>query len=149
MPRETSCLFLTVGVDFNVIADTVKGIQVHGRQIMGVNPSRWVTSGVFERQASNISCVVTKQQFCVSLWEKKLPLWGIRLYICQFSLANYKRTDREIECRWKTEHKPISYRLRLQGPFTSRVSMKPKWLGTLPSVCAACKQMRNRERFSF
>lgn len=38
------------------------------------------------------------------IMKKKLPLRGIRLYICQFSVANYKRTDREIECRWKTQN---------------------------------------------
>lgn len=60
-------------------------------------------SAIFERQASNSSRVALKQEFCCSLREKKrVPLTtlrGIRLYICQFSLTNYERTDREIERR--------------------------------------------------
>lgn len=95
MPRQTSYLLLTVGVDFNVFADTVKGIQVLGRRITGVNPSQWVMSGDFERQASNIFRMVAKQQFCVSLWTKNcLSEASVHTFVNFLSLITREQTER-------------------------------------------------------
>lgn len=128
MPRQTSCLLLTVGVDFNVIADTVKGIQVHGRRITGVNPSWWVTSGVFERQASNISGVVTKQQFCISLWKKS--------YLSEASVCTFVNFLSLIT-REQTERLNVAERHRTQTHFLSPLAARPVHLPCLDETQTA------------
>lgn len=95
MPWQISCLLLTVGVDFNVSADKVKGIQVLGKRITGVNQSRWVMSGHFERQALNTSRMVAKQQFCVSLWTKTcLSEASVYTFVSFLSLITREQTER-------------------------------------------------------